>query len=200
MVEKQNLIITAALVIVIITAIGILIYVNLPTDETIDNQVDDNNTMGNATFQFIYNQEKVNYSLAELEKMPLYEGIGSKIKTGFLPEVRIDGPHNYTGVRISTLINDINLNNTNYSVCITSSDGEQTNLTYNEIQGKIPIYNDTGEIVRNDNVTLMIAIREDGEYLTEDDGGPLRIVIVGDKAITSSSYWIKSIISLEFIE
>ena len=207
MADKQTLLITAALAIVIIAAIGIMIYVNLPTGENTledssqetDDSVDDS-FLKNATFLCIYGKNQKTYTVAELEKIQQYDGTGSKIKTGMFPQIIIDGPYSFSGVKITTLLDDVDVNDTNYTVCITSSDGYQSNLTYNEIQGEIPVYNTTGEIIRNDNVTIMLAIKENGEYITEDDGGPFKVVIVGEDAITSSSYWPKWAVSLEIID
>ena len=66
MADKQTLLITAALAIVIIAAIGVMIYVNLPTGENTledssqetDDSVDDS-FLKNATFQCIYGRNQI---------------------------------------------------------------------------------------------------------------------------------------------
>jgi hypothetical protein len=199
--EATNKILTLVFAIVIIIAAITLIYVNLPEEGT-KEETDKTNDEVNTTkvLSFSYKDEQINYTLPDLEDLEEYTASGSYIKTGWLPTVVINGPYNYTGVRFTTLINQFNNLPDNYNITVESSDEWISTYTYNETQGNVEIYNDTGNITGVGGATMLLAYKEDGEYLTNETDGPLRIVFVGENTITSSKLWAKWVISIEIIE
>ena len=199
--EATNKVLTLVFAILIIIAAITLIYVNLPEEGT-EEKTDKTSGEANTTevLSFSYKDEQLNYTISDLEGLEEYTASGSYIKTGWLPTVVINGPYNYTGVRFTTLINQFNDLPDNYNITVESSDGWIITYAYNETQGNVEIYNETGNITGVGGATMLLAYKEDGEYLTNETDGPLRIVFVGENTITTSKLWAKWVISIEIIE
>ena len=208
-----NKILTIFLAVIICIAAVVLLYINLPKNETKENTSDDGNTNGETedneteepvtVLTVIYGDEQTNYTLKELESMETLTGYGgSRKSTG---EVKSQGI--YTGVPVSKLVELIAGDITNYSLFVISinEEGEIQNKTYNytTIQGNIEIYNSTdGTPIGTDNVTMIVCYEKDGEYLDEDSDGKIKIAFVNqdEEKITASSLWWKFVVSIEIIE
>ena len=202
---------TIVLAAVIILATVVIIYVNLPGKETDDDQTDDtedgteeleeeDEEESEPIFSLIYGDTELEYTLEEIENMDLYTGSGAMIKTGWFPEIVISGPNDYTGIEITYLLNQIENKPENYTINVISSDDRETEYNQSYIQGNVDIYNDTGDIIATSGVTMILAFKENGEYLNKTDAGNLRIAFVDDEKITSSSLWAKYVTSIEIIE
>jgi hypothetical protein len=147
---------------------------------------------------------QTNYTLEDLEALETYTDSGRKIITTLLPDsIDIDNIHEYTGVRIPTLINEIEDLPDYYNVSVTSSDGRNVIFTMNETLGKVDIYNETGNVTSNKTAVMIIAYKEDGSYYweidPENETGPLRIAFVGEDVITSSNLWSRMVETIEII-
>lgn len=190
--ESKNKIITVGLVIVIFFAIAVLVYVNLPEQENEDQE-----TELRGYVNVIYDDQSYNFSLNDLIKMDLIEGTGNYIKLGWLPEIVIDGPFNYSGVDMTTILGKIEDLPDQYNITVTASDGRESIYSYEEIIGNVDIYNKTGNITGNGGVKMILAFKHDGEYIEDPEEGPLRIAFVDDGSITSSRLWTKLVVSIE---
>lgn len=185
--NNTNQLITLGLIIVIIIAAIILLYVNFPRTENI---IQDENILN-----LKYGDQQINYTISELESLESYNGIG-----GFINRVnKTYGPYEYTGVPISYLIEQMTNIPENYSLLITASDGWETTFDINKIHGNVEIYNETGIKEGTGNTTMIIAYKENGEYITNPDEGPYRVTFVDDY-YTSSSLWSRMVESIEIIE
>jgi DMSO/TMAO reductase YedYZ molybdopterin-dependent catalytic subunit len=112
---------------------------------------------------------------------------------------------NYTGVAISTFVSVVCGTSSAYSVSIISNDSYT--VDYTNIQGfeeyngtALVTYNNvTGQPVQhNQTLTPMLAYYYNDANLTELDGGPLRLVIVGPEGLlTPSKFWAKWVVRLE---
>lgn len=203
-INKNEKIITFLLAVVILLAVVTVIYISFPLGYW--------NEENNKTTETPTNNEKIlltvslgseqkNYTMSDLEQLEKYEGTGSYVKTKLLPDtVLINGPYNFTGVQVSTLINDFDDLPENYTITVTASDGWSTNFTKDNVSGVIDIYNETGKIVGNHGATMILAYKENGEYITDDTIGPLRIAFVDDDVITASNLWVKRVVSIEITE
>ena len=204
--KTDNKLITIILAIIILIAIVTIVYINLPEEETKEDDTSGQDTNNNNTttediiLSLIYESQDINLTLSELEEFEAYSGSGSYIKTKVLPEVIINGPYNLTGVNFTTIINQVQNLPENYNVTVTASDGWSIEYTKDQINGALDLYNKTGEITEDGIVTMILAYKEDGEYITDEEVGPLRIAFIGDNAITSSSLWLKMVESIEIIE
>jgi len=206
MVEKQTMMITAALAIVIVVAIGAIIYVNLPS-ETFDtdqqNQSSDETSLPDVTITMTFGEQELIYNLSALTDLEQYTGSGRYIKTKLLPDtVLLGDAHTFTGVTIQTLLEGFDELPENYTINVTASDMWVTEYTKANVLGSIDVYNENGTIIPNGTAIMLLAYIEDGHYYTEVDPdnetGPFRIVFVGENTpITSSALWSKKVASLE---
>ena len=220
MAQNTNMLITAALAIVIVIAIGAYAYTNLfnpdqtPVDENNDMTPDksgdqniDNTDEINLTIEFL--DTNYTFSISDLEKMKIETGSGRYIKTKLLPDSVVLGSiHNFTGIMVRTLFDELNITIDDYQINVTSSDGWTSTYTKNETLGQIDIYNETGVIISNETATMIIAYKEDESYYSEiDEGkeaddiiGPFRIAFIGDNTpITSSNIWSKMVTTIEIV-
>ena len=142
---------------------------------------------------------QTNYTLEEIEALDSYTGTGGYIKSNSV----ISDINEYTGVRITTLLEEIPNITDNYNVSVISSDGWTANYTKNETLGFVDVYNETGEIIQNKTAVMILAYKEDGLYYSEIDPenetGPLRVAFVDDNAITSSKLWSKMVVTIKII-
>jgi hypothetical protein len=198
MATKTNKIIATVLIVALIVALGVYIFVNLPKPNTPNGGT----TIPPETsiLTISYNGTHWNYTLAELEALPSMTGSGSFIKVKTLPTVNINGPFNFTGVNINVLLAQIPTLPSNYSITATGSDNYSVTYTYNQIQGNVDVYNQTGNITGSGGVTMLLAYKQDGQDITDPAVGPLRIVFVDHGTITPSNLWAKLVVSLEIIK
>ena len=212
MARNQNLLITIVLAIVIIIAIGAYAYTifsnpnETSDDGTDDTEHDDTNTTDNEILLTINHQgTNYTYNLSELEGMETMTGSGQYIKTKLLPDTVLLGDvHNYTGVTIETLLDNINLTSEAYELEIISSDNWTTTYTFNETHGIVDVYDEQGNITDNATATMIIAYKEEGQYYSQMDPdneiGPLRVAFIGENTpITSSSLWAKMVTTINIV-
>ncbi len=217
MAEKQTMFITVALVLVIVFAIGVMIYVNLPQES--QNEIeqnkdsDTNSDQGNQSEEFpdaiilslLYGDQEITFNLSALTEFETYTGYGRYIKTKFLPDSVILGDvYEYAGVSLQTLLGVLDDLPKNYTLNVTAGDGYITEYSKDESFGYVDIYNENGTII-NGTAVMLLAFMENGSYYFEIDPdneiGPLRIAFVGEHTrITSSALWSKKVISIEINE
>jgi len=203
--DKTSKLLTIILAIVISIAAIAVLYVNLPENEesndigNIDNEgPEDNETEEPAAlFSITYNNTDYNYTLENLVSIEEYTGNIRYIKLGWLPEIVITDPINFTGVQWSTLATEIGISSENYSLLIKATDGsEEYNLSM--INGHVDVYNESGNKTGKDNLTFLIAYKEEGEYISED--GPVVTIFVDEGKIISSKLKTKYVESIEVID
>jgi hypothetical protein len=218
MVENKNLLITAALVIVIMAAVVVMIYVNLPindaadaddgesSDTDISDEEQSDDMVSNITLSVIYGEIEKTYNYTMLHDLGPISGDGHYIKTKLLPDTVIVGDvYTYTGVTFLSILQDIGELPENYIINVTASDEWVTEFSIDDVTGNVDIYNEDGTIDENGTATMILSYMEDGKYYSEIDQdneiGPLRIAFIGDDApITSSALWSKRVVSIEIIE
>ncbi len=178
----------------------VLLIISSFTIGCIENNQDDKSTV---ILNIISDDYSANYTLKDLEMMESYSGTGGYIKTGWLPDIVLSDIVEYTGVRITTLLDEIANLPANYNISILSSDGYPAVYTKNETIGYVDVYNDEGGIIQTKTAVMIIAYMKNNSYYSEIDPenkeGPLRIAFVGDDVITSSSLWAKMVVSIEII-
>jgi len=113
---------------------------------------------------------------------------------------KITGPNNYTGVSISILLETIESLPENYTLQAIASDGYTLNYSMDEVSGQVSVYNETGDEIGTENLTMIIAYKENGELLNETTSDPLRVAFVNEQgSITSSGKWLRSLVKIEII-
>ena len=203
--NNTNKKITAFLVIIILIAAFTYLFINLPDDNSKNENTSDQ-TGGEEPTEEIgpiltvtFKGVQTNYTLEELESLESFTAKATMIKTGWLPTINFEGPNLYTGVKFSTLLNQIEDLPENYSINVISNDSKITKYNMSKIQGNIDIYNESGVIINNSGATMILAYKIDGEYFTQEDTRPLRVVFCHNN-MTSSDLWAKMVISIEVIE
>jgi hypothetical protein len=153
--NKFNKYISVALVVVIIVSVGIYAYTNfIKKEPTISETNPLPSSQPEKTLLTItVGSESYNYTFNNLTVLGNITGEGSYInKVG-----KITGPNNYTGVSMSVLFNSIpNLPN-NYTFHAIASDGYSRNFSIDEVNGHIPVFNETGAEIGTENLTMIIA-------------------------------------------
>ena len=214
--DTTNKIITIVLALVITIAAFTLIYINLVDDSSEDEDQDtsDNGDSGDTTpedeteddteeeilLTMTYGDQIFEYTLSTLESFESYAGYGGIIKPGWFPDIVTEGPFNYTGIKISTLLDEFEDLPDDYNLSVTSSDGKSNEYNISQINEDVQIYDGTStESTGIGGVTMILAYEKEGEYL-DDDEGPLRIVFVDDGIFISSRLWAKYVVSIEIIE
>jgi len=201
--NNQNKLITAFLAIIIILAALTVVYVSLPKDD--DNQsqdgtTDDEEDEPEVLLKVSYGESTNEYTLDELIELESYNCDATMIKTKLLPNTVItEGPNNYKGVKMTTILEQFDNLPTNYSLIVNSTDDWTTEYSKDNVTGVIDIYNETGEIIRRTGATMIIAYMINDEYYSENSDGPLRIIFC-DEDYTPSNLWAKMIYSIDIIK
>lgn len=203
--DDTNKMITIVLAIVICLAAIVIIFVNLPQDNATIEDNDDNDTTEEPVEETIltitYGDTINEYNLSKLESYEPISDNGRQIKTKLLPdEVLIKGPWDYIGIDVSTLLSEIENLPESYNITVIASDEWETTYTKDAVNGIVNIYNETGNITDKGTAKMILAYKEDSEYISEDDGGPLKVVFVGDEIITESNIWTKYVTTIEIVE
>jgi len=131
--------------------------------------------------------------------LPSYRGYGGfKKRTGSL-----SGLGNYTGVPLTTLCTLVGGISANYSLNVIGSDNYTITLTYAQVNGNFTTFdNKTGQQVPHSQPLVpILAYYFDDANLTSDEGGPLRLAIVGPEGLlTNSTLWVKYVVSMKVLE
>ncbi|MCD6469067.1 MAG: molybdopterin-dependent oxidoreductase, partial [Thermoplasmata archaeon] len=167
--KNSDKLVTIVLAIVIILCIGTLVYVNIPQEKQTTQKPGPE--VERPVLTISYGSESFNYTLDELIETESFTGSGGFIKRSGT----VVGPNNYTGVRISTLLNDVSHLPQSFTLEATASDGYTVNYTYDEIKGHVMVYTESGGETGIGNLTMIIAYKENGVLLNESTGGPLRV-------------------------
>lgn len=115
----------------------------------------------------------------------------------------VKGLGNYTGVSLNMLCVLVGgLTNTSI-VEVIASDGYSSNLTFDEVvNGNFTTYNSNGEeVYHSQPLVPIVAYYFNDVNISESNGGPLRLAIVGSEGlVTSSTYWVKWVVRVEVID
>jgi hypothetical protein len=196
--NKFNKYISVALVVVIIVSVGIYAYTNFIKKEPTTSETNPplSSQPEKTLLTITVGSQSYNYTLNNLTALGTITGQGRYInKIG-----KITGPNNYTGVSISVLLNSISTLPENYTFHVIASDGYSRNYSMDEVNGHILVYNETGGEIGTENLTMIIAYKENGILLNETTKGPLRIAFIGTQpAITNSGMWFGLLTTIELI-
>jgi hypothetical protein len=203
--NNTNKKITAFLIIIILIAAFTYLFINLPGDNSKNENTSDQTGEEEPTEEIgtiltvTFKDAQTNYTLEELESLESFTATATMIKITMLPTVVSEGPNQYTGVKFSTLLNQIENLSENYSINVISNDSKITKYNMSQIQGNVDIYNESGGIINNSVATMILAYKIDGKYFTQENTGPLRVVFCNNN-MTASNLWAKMVISIEVNE
>jgi hypothetical protein len=192
-VRKQVLLVLGIVALLVTAAVfALLVQLPEPEDETEERDI---------VLTIDVMDEFVNYTMEELMELPSITGLGGFVKTGVFPHT-ISGPYNYTGVRVFELLTSTGTLPENYSLEVLSSDGYTTYFTKTEVQGMLEAYDpESAESIGPRNFTMVLAYHESGVPLSEEIGGPLRIVFLPDGDYLSAGHsWPKYVANLTIVD
>jgi len=214
--DTSSKMLTIILAIIISIAAIVFLYVNLPQDKTEDETGDggtkDGDTGDSETEEpevvltVTYNDTDYQYTFSEIENLSFTTGTARYLKASPFKNsgtIIIKPPMNetanqYMGVEISTILEDIDNLPDTYNLTLSAPDGYDTIFSNTEIEGDMITYNETGNET-NAEVSVILAYKQDGEHLPEEDG-TLRVAIVGDEPISLSNRWVSNVVLIEVIE
>lgn len=188
--RNNDRIVTIAFIIILVIAICAYVYVSIPKSQ---ENIAEKPPQPTYVLTIKCGNTTKSYTLDEIKNMPSVSGYGGYVKKS---NVTI-GPDLYKGVSVKYLLQNLSLPE-NYSIAVIASDGYAKNFSFDIINGNVEIYNESGSYIGVGNVTMILAYEKNGNPLSEDEGGPLRIAFVSDNNyLTSSSLWIKNVVSIE---
>ena len=138
-------------------------------------------------------REKI-MSYDEIADLPSYEGRG-----GFFTTVGIvNGPYKAKGVLIEDLCELVGGITPLDLVMVSAPDGYAMGFDYDQVMGNIETYDLDLHEVPHDELKLLLMYEQDSEPLTDSDGKPLRLAVVGpDNLLTEGHYWVKWVDRIE---
>lgn len=208
--NKSNKIITIVLAVIITLAAITVIYISLPQNKENEKTSGENNGQQNGNnpteesviLTVIYGDEQTNYTLEDLEALDSYTGMGGKISSKTPPSLKEHGT--YEGVNVTTLVELIAGDISNYSITVYSSIPDNQTYTFSTIQGNIDVYNSTNlsTPMGQGSVTMIISYMKDGDYLNESQDGKLKIAFVNikEELLTKASLWWSHVVSIEIVK
>lgn len=142
------------------------------------------------------------FTLSELRALAAVQGYGgTKNKAGV-----IAGPAQYGGAAILSVLDEVGGLPEGSGIKVTASDGFSTSFAHDDVTNAMfPMYDPaTGEARASITgaLQMIVAYAKDGNPLSSDDGGPLRIALVSPAAeqVTDGGKWPKSIVKIEVQE
>jgi DMSO/TMAO reductase YedYZ molybdopterin-dependent catalytic subunit len=134
----------------------------------------------------------------DITELPDYKGEG-----GFFSTVGIVyGPYSAKGVTLEELCKQVGGISPSDAVMISAKDGYSTVLDYEQVMGGFITYNMKIKEVPHEELKTILMYQQDGKPLSDEDGKPLRIAIVGSKKglLTEGNYWVKWIEKIEVLK
>jgi DMSO/TMAO reductase YedYZ molybdopterin-dependent catalytic subunit len=134
----------------------------------------------------------------EITAMPAYVGHG-----GFFTTVGVvNGPYEGKGVPLSDLCELVGGVTQSDIVMISAADGYSALFDYDQIMGDFITYNPENlKEVPHGELKLILMYKRDGKPLSDDDGKPLRLAVVGqDALLTEGLYWVKWVNRIEVMK
>ena len=193
--NKSNKIITIVLALIIIVAAITILFTSLSKEENETNTNNENEQENEIVLQTLYNDQYINYTLDQLQKLGSLTGLG-----GYINSVNVTtGPFELTGVSISTFLNQFDIISENYSISVKAADNYSRIFNLSYINGDIPVFNDTGVQIGTGGVKMIINYRQNGELL-DNSTGPLRLAFIYEDGFTSSKIWIKQVETILIID
>ena len=140
-------------------------------------------------------QEK-HLTLSDLKKMPAHTGHGYLVSTTGIKY----GPLTGTGVPLSEIVRIMGGVNESSRLYLYGSDEYLWVLDQSQISGKGYItFDENLSEIQDQNITPVLMYEQNGNLLTDDDGGPLRLALLTDREgiITEGSGWVKWVSRIE---
>ncbi len=136
-------------------------------------------------------------SYDDVTAMTACEGYG-----GFFTTVGVvNGPYHATGVPLQDLCELAGGIDPSQVVRVSAPDGYSMVFSYAQLNGDFVTYEpSTMNEVPHGELEVILMYQQDGKYLSEDYGSPLRVAIVGSEPLlTEGHYWVKWVNKVEVL-
>jgi DMSO/TMAO reductase YedYZ molybdopterin-dependent catalytic subunit len=138
-------------------------------------------------------------SYDDITSLPSYEGNG-----GFFTTVGVVyGPYVAKGVTLSELCKLVGGVSPSDAVMVSATDGYSSVFDYDQVMGDFITYSSENlKETPHDELRTILMYQQDGKPLSDEDGKPLRIAIVGTKKglLVEGSYWVKWVNRIEVLK
>jgi hypothetical protein len=178
----------------LLVALSVLLGVRSCEKSPADSPIDAN---WKLTLAGIDGQLKL-LSLKEIQAFPSYTGRG-----GFFTTVGvINGPFEAKGVPLTDLCQLVGGIKPEDGLMITASDGYSTVFDFDQVNGNFVTYDlKTLKEIPRGEVKVVLMYRQDGKALSQNDGRPLRVAIVGpDNVLTEGNNWVRWVNKIEVLK
>jgi DMSO/TMAO reductase YedYZ molybdopterin-dependent catalytic subunit len=141
------------------------------------------------------NNEQRVLSYKEIRDMPYQEARG-----GFFTTVGVvNGPYEVKGVLLKDLYGLVGGVTPDDLVSISATDGYAMVFDYDQLNGDIPTYDPvTLHELPHEKFMVLLIYEQDGKPLSDSDGKPLRIAVVGsEELLTEGHNWVKWVNKIE---
>jgi DMSO/TMAO reductase YedYZ molybdopterin-dependent catalytic subunit len=183
----------------ILIAVSSLVYFHPGQPSTADSAID-----WELKLIGLNGQQKV-LDMEAIRDLPSYSGKG-----GFFSTVGVVyGPWEAQGVPLIELCQLVGGIGPLDIVMVTAADGYSTVLDYDQVMGNFITYNltldaENKEVIRetpHGELKPILMYRQDGKPLTDDDGKPLRIAVIGaEPLLTEGNAWVKWVNKIEVLK
>lgn len=143
------------------------------------------------------NNEQQMLSYNEIRDLPSQEAYG-----GFFSTVGVvSGPYKVRGVLLEDLCDFVGGYSSEDIISISAVDGYSMVYDYDQINGEIQTYEpESLHEVPHEELTVLLIYELDGKPLSETDGKPLRLAVVGDTGfLTEGHNWVKWVDTIEVL-
>ena len=141
------------------------------------------------------NGEQRVLSYQEICDMPSQEAQGGFFTTAGV----VNGPYEVKGVLLQDLCGLVGGVTANDVVEITAKDGYSMVFDYEQLTGDIPTYDPvTIQELPHERQVVLLIYQQDGKSLSDNDGKPLRLAVVGDESLLTEGHnWVKWVNKIE---
>jgi len=142
-------------------------------------------------------QQKV-LTYNEIKTMPAYSGKGGFFTTTGV----VNGPFQVKGVPLIDLCNLVGGVTSSEAVMVSAKDGYSSIFDYDQLMGGLITYDPkTIKEVPHSELKIVLMYEQDGKPLSQDDGKPLRLAIIGtDGLLEEGNMWTKWITKIEVVK
>jgi DMSO/TMAO reductase YedYZ molybdopterin-dependent catalytic subunit len=141
------------------------------------------------------NNEQRVLSYEEICRLPSQEARG-----GFFTTVGVvNGPYEVRGVLLQNLCALVGGIDSEDLVAVSATDGYSMVFDCDQLSGDIPTYDPvTLHEVPHEKLMVLLIYEQDGRTLSDNDGRPLRLAVVGSEALlTEGNNWVKWVKKIE---
>ena len=139
-------------------------------------------------------------NVKDIQKLTSYTGDGGFFTTTGI----VYGPYKAKGVQITDLAGLVGGMEEDDLIMVSAEDGYSSVFDYEQVSGDINTYSYEDDSIKekpHGELKVILMYEQDGKPLSDDDGKPLRIAVVGaDNLLTEGNMWVKWVTKVEVLK